>query len=1087
MIGLLMVSLSMGEEIPRAEHPRPDFQRADWLNLNGPWQFCFDSEGKGIEENWQQDAGPFDLQITVPFCWESKLSGIAVTSPQQVGWYRRTVTVPESFGGKRIWLCFGAVDWEARVWVNGREVGRHEGGYTPFALDITDAVEPGQQATLVVRASDATDFELPHGKQGGRWYTPVSGIWQTVYLEARPAAYVEQIRLTPAIRRGEWVLEVELQIVGPDGRVEVTLESPDPTVRKHQAALEIVDGRAKVETALRVDEPKLWSPDEPHLYDLTVRLKNADGSEDSVSTYFGLRTIERGTFGELPHEVILLNGEPIYLRGALDQSFNPEGIYTAPDDRFMRRDMELARSLGLNFLRIHIKAEEPRRLYWADRIGILIMEDMPSTSRQTARARAAWEQTMRATIRRDRNHPSIIAWCLFNESWGLGGRKFKDDRDTQQWVERMFLAVKEGLDPSRLVEDNSPCLNDHVRTDLNSWHFYIDEYRQARRHIEGVVRNTRPGSPLNYVPGRKQGTAPLINSEYGAVSARGGDRDVSWGFRYLTTQLRRHEPIQGYVYTELTDIEWEHNGLLNYDRSAKEFGYDAFVPEMTVADLQGADFVGFDAAPAFEAEPGEQFTVPVFVSHFSRRTRQPTLEWHLEGVNDRGRLVTTDVESVVVPWEPYRVTFLEQLQIRVPAGRPFVGALVLELIDADGQRIAANFMNLIVRSMTTADTDQPRAEELAPRVEVLAPRLVAVRFEPEDFAELKTDYTSWDWIERRGKYFATGQCEVEYHLALPEFVRLALPTKVALMMEVATKADHQRLDWPAVRRPLDYPQTQARKHPGRLSVRLADFELFEVDLQDDPADAAGVLSHFAQFQRGSYGQLIRKKVDLTRQVTLRETLRDKTVVPLVFRTVDPQQGLSIYGPRLGRYVVDPTLIIQTARDMMQPVGWVSDHSAMVHRLIDRVGMVKAMQTGEQGGHAWRFSTKRPTDDWTEPEFDHSSWRGGRGGFGHGASPAVEIHTRWATPDLWLRSTIQLPQDPSGLILRRWHDGDIEIHVNGKLLLQASGALFGYEELALSDQQRSLFREGNNSIAVHCRKTRDGQGVDLGLKWIEIAR
>ena len=606
-VGLLTWAMAAGgaaeEDIPRGEHPRPDLRRDGWLSLNGPWQFRFDPDDRGLDQKWQATPDGFDRRIVVPFCWQSKLSGIADTTGQKIGWYRRTVSVPEAWDGKHVWLCFGAVDWEARVWVGGREVGRHEGGYTPFEFDVTGLAEPGREVTIVLRALDATDPELPLGKQVPAWYTPTSGIWQTVWLEARPATHVDRLRLTPHTRDRHWSLEVELEAAGPDGRVEVEIVSPDSTVQKHQAPLELQEGRGRLRATLHVDSPKLWTPEDPHLYDLEIRLKNSDAAADTLHTYFGLRTIGRGKYGDLPHEVILLNGEPIYLRGALDQSFNPEGIYTAPSDEFMRRDMEIAKAAGFNFLRIHIKSEEPRRLYWADRLGVLIMEDMPCTFVQSPRARREWEQTMRATIQRDRNHPAVVAWCLFNETWVLGRDKLKNDRDTQDWVLQMWTEVKQQLDPSRLVEDNSPCRYDHVKTDVNSWHFYIDDYRLAREHIENVVRNTRPGSPFNYVPGRVQGTAPLINSEYGAVSARGGDRDVSWGFRHLTTQLRRHELIQGYVYTELTDIEWEHNGVVNYDRSAKQFGYDAFVPGMTVADLQGADFVGFDAPPAAEAGP----------------------------------------------------------------------------------------------------------------------------------------------------------------------------------------------------------------------------------------------------------------------------------------------------------------------------------------------------------------------------------------------------------------------------------------------------------------------------------------------------
>jgi hypothetical protein len=368
----------------------------------------------------------------------------------------------------------------------------------------------------------------------------------------------------------------------------------------------------------------------------------------------------------------------------------------------------------LNFVRIHIKPDEPRRLYWADKLGMLIMQDMPNTWEQSPKARLAWEATMRGVIERDRNHPAIIAWCLFNETWGLGtgldyGQDYMQDSDTQQWVLSMWREVKERIDPTRLVEDNSPDKRDHVKSDLNSWHFYIDDYERSKAHIEEVVANTKPGSSFNYVTGFEQDTAPLINSEYGAVSAGGGDRDISWGFRYLTTQLRRHEKIQGYIYTELTDIEFEHNGFYNYDRSAKEYGYDAFAPGMTVADLQGEDFVGFDAPPVIEAEPGSVVSVPVFVSHFSEREEPPTLNAWLAAVNDLGGEVNMQAAPKRVRWQRYRVVEQEPIRMTVPELRNLAGAIVLELADADGKRIAANFVNVVVRRQSSRGCADSRA------------------------------------------------------------------------------------------------------------------------------------------------------------------------------------------------------------------------------------------------------------------------------------------------------------------------------------------------------------------------------------------
>ncbi len=1082
---VLLLAVAAEGNVPRLEHPRPDLRRDDWLNLNGNWQFRFDPHDRGGKENWQKGDQTFDRQIVVPFCWQSPLSTVADTSGQKIGWYRRTVRVPESFQGKHVWLVFGAVDWQAQVWVNGEEVGRHEGGYGPFEFDVTRLAEPGQDATIVVRAFDATDPELPRGKQGGSWFTPASGIWQTVYLEARPAAYVHPLQLMPVHRGQQWSLDVYIEAAGPDGEVQLELASPDATVPQHRAALLLEGGGGRLSTTLDVESPKLWTPLSPHLYDLEVRLRDAQEATDVVHTYFGLRTIERGKHGELGHETILLNSTPIYLRGALDQSFNAEGIYTAPSDDFIRRDMELAKEAGFNALRIHVKSEEPRRLYWADRLGLLVMEDMPCTFGQSPQARRAWEHTMRATILRDRNHPAILAWCLFNESWGLGGEAYKADTNTQDWVLRMVEEVQQDLDPSRLVVDNSPSLQDHVKTDLNSWHFCMEHCGRAREFIDRVVHNTHPESAFNYVPGRVQDTAPLITSKFGAISDRGGDHDVSWGLRCLITQLRRYELIQGYVYNGLCDIQWQRNGVVNDDRTAKEFGYEAFVPGMTLADLQGGDFVGYDGPPVAEVAARASFNLPVFVSHFSGRTHQPTLRWQIVGIDSLGRQVSTDAHTQRVVWERCRVTYQRPVKVRLPSARPLVGALTLELLDENEQRIAANFMNLIVGEASPLVADQPSetGSDYA-YVEILARRLVAVRFAPGEFASFRADEVGWDWLDNRGKFYAYGNCEVEYHLALPQFVRDALPTEVVLMAELAAKAGGQELDEPDQRHLLDYPQTERRKYPGKAAVRLMDLDLWEFELPDDPADSRGVLSHRADYHSGSYGFLVRRKADLTKYVSLRETLSSEPYFPLAFRSADGH-GLSIYGRGLGRYVVDPTLVIKTARDLTVPPGWSSSEPITIHALRKRSRLVHGVPSGDYGGHTWRYTTDQPPAQWRQPEFDDASWPQGTSPFGQQPPPSMRVRTPWTTLDIWLRTTITLPDRPVGMSLEYLHDDDVEIYVNGKELLRAAGAASEYRRHPVEKANLGLFRKGDNVIAVHCRRTQGGQAIDVGISWIEI--
>jgi hypothetical protein len=908
--------------IPKPEHPRPDARRPYWVNLNGRWQFRFDPSDQGLQQGWERpDAQGYDRTIVVPFPWESELSEIhQVKNAPKVAWYRRHFNVPKNFPLKdHVWLQFGAVDWRADVWINGRKLAVHEGGYTPFEVDISDALKREGDNVVVVRVFDPTDPELPTGKQVG-WYTPSSGIWQTVWLEARPATHIAGFHVATTIQRATVRFTVGIAVCD-NVKYQLGLGKDQPTVDRTPVTFEPgkpsteggagEKGIAVATLESKIRDPQLWTPEDPYLYEVTLELRDAAGKLiDAVGTYFGLRTIGHGRYGDEPFERILLNGKPLYLRAALDQSFNPRGLYTAPDDDFFKRDLLVAKAMGLNGLRIHIKPEEPRRLYWADKMGVLIMEDMPNTWRQSPRARVAWEETMRKAIVRDRNHPSIVAWVAFNETWGLGkAQDYKQDRDTQTWVGKMVDLIR-GLDGhERLVEDNSPCNYDHVvNTDLNSWHFYIDNHEKARQHIQGVVDKTEPGSSFNYCRGLAQSSLPLINSEYGAVSAGGGDRDISWGLRDLTTQLRRHKKIQGFIYTELSDIEWEHNGLVNYDRTQKRFGYDTWVPGMQPADLLGADFVGYDAPPVIVGKPGETIKVPIFVSHYSERQGPATLRYWVSGRDFRAdiRTVVTPA-SVPITWRAYDVVDLEPLKVTLP-DYPFVGALSLTLSDEQNRRFAANYVNLVVKP------DRP-----LPRVQARGPRDVTVRFEPGSFA-------SQQWADAAkppaDKVYGHGKGYFEYHISLPATVVKAHPESIYYLFQASSKADRERVDWPQRVNRQDNPQTDvARTWPSSFAVSLNGRTVERINLPDDPADARGVLSHLAGVEHGSHGELVDGKIDLTELDRARLSAGE----PLVLRLSIPDDathagGLCIFGASTGELPLDPTLQLHTREPLPDDLG-----------------------------------------------------------------------------------------------------------------------------------------------------------------------
>ena len=1060
------------DAIPRPEHPEPMAARAHWANLNGRWEFRFDPEDVGIDRKWNEPgAAGFDRTIVVPFGWESPLSGVEPTKePQMRGWYRRVFDVPAGFPkDQRIRLRFGAVDHDASVWINGRMVVHHAGGYTPFEADITDRLTPGKPNTLVVRAFDPTDPGLPTGKQVG-WYTPCSGIWQTVWLEAHPVPHIAQFRSVARVNPGDLGVRYTVSARGlkPGAPHSLTIRTQGAATR-----LEFTPTAAEAEVDAggpSWTEARVWTPEDPYLHDATLELEGPDG-KDSVQTYFGLRTVSRGKLPGEDFERVLLNGKPIYLRGALDQSYNPKGVYTGPSDEFLKRDIELAKSLGMNFLRIHIKPEEPRRLYWADKLGMLIMEDMPCTWRQDARARGAWESTMREVVARDRNHPSIFAWVDFNETWGLGRpADYKRDKDTQGWVKSMVAETRK-LDPTRLVEDNSPCNNDHVGgcTDLNSWHFYIDNYADARRHIEEVVAGSTPGSHYNHVPGESMNSAPLINSEYGGVGAGNGDRDVSWCFRDLTTQLRKQPKIQGYVYTELSDIEWEHNGFLNYDRSPKVFGYDNFVPGMTVADLQGADFVGVDGPPAIEAKVGEPISVPIFVSHYSDLDAPPTLRWAASGVNDRGDRVEIPGRDRAVEWAKYGVK--NQRPIVLKINEPLVGAVSLVLTDKSGKKLAANYVNLVVRP-----------EAPAPRVERAGDREVTVRFSPEEYA--RSSWSVGKPSDAPGKAFGRGSGTLEYRLKLPATVLKAGVKSVSLLAEVASKAGREKVEWAQRYSIEDYPQTDGKLHPSTLDIAVPGARLGRVELLDDPADARGVLSHLARRDPGSHGQIVRVSADLPENA--RAAMAGGGPLSISFNVADDaphKGGVCLFGAEAGAYPFDPTLTITTDADLPADLGAAAGASIAVDTLASRrLYPLAAGDTPRGAPTTWAFATEDPGPSWLKPGFDDSPWTRGAGGFGGDNPPAIKIRTPWGGPRIWLRAAFDLPEPRPGddWKLHLFHDEDVEIYVNGELLYAARGYLTSYVDIPLADAMRSTLKAGKNVVAVSCKDTGGGRGIDVGL-------
>ena len=897
----------------RPEHPDPRAQRAAWQSLNGPWRFAFDPGLIGEQEHWylrnsrgkvnaymgrhQMESKP--LTINVPFPWESPLSGVARPEYKGAGWYEREFTVPAEWQGLSPFLNFGAVDWQARVWVNGRLVAENENGYLPFSIDLSKHVRPGESAIVTVRAFDIAEASTLVGKQVPRWYTHSSGIWQSVWLEGRAPSHITNIRIEPQVARQEATVKLKVQ-AAQAGLYTVRVRSHNNAFPTLEVQRELRTGEQPVHFSLPVPNPQLWSPESPYLYEIDVELEpTAGGVKDTIATYFGMRTVSRGPWNGNSYEYILLNGEPVYLRGALDQAFHPESLHAYPSDDVIRGDIQLAKDLGLNMLRCHIKLNDPRYYYWADKLGLLMMYDFPSPDLDTPSMRRTFEQTLSRALERDFNSPSIFAWVIFNETWGLTNH---DTADSHRWV-RKLLHTMQKLDPTRLVEDNSPCHYNHVESDINSWHFYINDYRRVRHHVQRVVDETYPGSGFNYVCQNDAGdnfvqtTAPLMNSEYGGIAARSGDQDIAWCFKYQTTELRRHAKICGYVYTELDDIEWEHNGFVNYDRSAKEFGYDFFVPGMTVADLNAADFVGLDAPPCQSLPAGSDFSAPLFVSHWGEAMGASQVRWQLDFTNRFGERQSVAEGKIATTPTRYTVTDLGMLRCTLP-NETGLATLALWLVDESGQVRCRNYVNVETRGAAT-----PAVEQVT--------NGWALRFAPGDLR-----HTSWPqpFVAPDGsKFAAPGRGWVEYAVPVPAAIDTSTVKSARLCFEGAARTSGLRIDWPQRTYGFNYPQTDAtRKIPTDVTVSINGVVVGQVQLADDPADARGVLSHHNGVDPGSYGFLTELVID---GATLQAALAGQSTMQIRFTVPGEGShpgGFALYGERLGCYPVEPTLFLLTA-------------------------------------------------------------------------------------------------------------------------------------------------------------------------------
>ncbi|MCA8978199.1 MAG: beta-galactosidase [Planctomycetes bacterium] len=543
-------SANVSPQMPWPEYPRPQLVRDEWTNLNGRWDYAVQQQDAPMPTEWQGE-------ILVPFCIESALSGVGRSvGPDQRLWYHCRFDSATLVDGRRALLHFGAVDWECTIWLNGAKVGSHQGGYDAFTFDVTDHLRPGANE-LVVSVLDPTDAGFqPRGKQvrkpGGIWYTAVTGIWQTVWIEHVPASYVDALRMTTDPANGV----ARIEVVVMNGETGTTLSA-----QAHDGGRVVATATAKVGAALTltVPDPRPWTPDDPHLYEIDISLHAGDGRAiDAVSSYFGLRSIAVAA-DEAGVQRLMLNGKPLFQYGLLDQGWWPDGLYTAPTDEALRYDIEVTKALGFNMARKHVKVEPQRWYTWCDRLGLLVWQDMPSGDAyisgqmpditRTEESARSYTTELGAMIDGLRDHPSIVMWVPYNEGWG-------------QWDTARICDLIHILDPTRPIDSASGWTD------------------RGKGSVHDVHRYPGPG-----MPALEKDRAAVLG-EFGGLGlplqGHTWQDEANCGYRSFATAaeltaayvdlVRRLEPLvwrglAAAVYTQTTDVEIEVNGVMTYDRA----------------------------------------------------------------------------------------------------------------------------------------------------------------------------------------------------------------------------------------------------------------------------------------------------------------------------------------------------------------------------------------------------------------------------------------------------------------------------------------------------------------------------------------
>ncbi|MDG2396814.1 MAG: glycoside hydrolase family 2 TIM barrel-domain containing protein [Flavobacteriaceae bacterium] len=917
-------------QVPLPEHPRPDFQRPIWENLNGEWDFKFDAEDKGIKEQWYKGEVEFDKKIMVPFPWGSKLSGI--NDEANIGWYRRAIKVPNKWKEKKTFLTIGASDWETSVWLDGKLLGKHQGGYIPFSFDLTPYLKYGELQNLILRvddnAGDPEKFKRGYALYGKQGYGNARGIWQTVYLESRGNQFLDAIHFTPDIDNKKVNVKIYLEnYATKKSPLLIRIKTENGFIEKQ---IIIKPGQIKRSFDIEIPKMHLWTLEDPYLYEVEATL-----DDDIVNSYFGMRKVSVENLPGTEFPYVALNNKPIYLQFALDQSYHPDGYYAFPNDAFIKEEILRSKSIGLNGIRVHIKVEVPRKLYWADKLGLLVVEDLPNSWGDPDKfMRNESEYTLKEMIKRDYNHPSIISWVIFNEQWGLSTKNDPEDKrslgseilpETYNWVASMYYLAKT-LDPSRLIEDNSVCCGGvHTATDINSWHVYLAGY-EWEDYLKDQTEKNFKGSSHLYYKGWKQENQPFLNSECGNVwGYTGSTGDVDWSYDYhrMINSFRKFPEVGGWLYTEHHDVINEWNGYWRFDRSEKETGLSEIMEGMTLNDFHSLLYLSTGVEICRTVNGGEKIKVPLFLSSMSGIDYgdEIIIEYELSHINQIAESKIISSNQFKIKYSPWMNKKINPIEIKMPeiAG---LSKLALKVKTLNNKILHRNFMHFEVFSNKKISNTK------------------VLSISPNNISNSKWSKKSWPVLGGK-KLNGAGSGFFEYKFVLPNDYNNLDFKEAFFVIEVSAKEFFDKdkkgenykdagMDWmrgsivSPSKNPNSYPMTDEKLFPSIIKVFINDKFKKSFNLSDDPADHRGVLSWHNQIipsvkrphknwlkekrvlnEAGSYGYLI--KVPISKE-ELFESIEDGSLKVRI--QTEDDGGVAVYGRLFGRYPIDPSLILK---------------------------------------------------------------------------------------------------------------------------------------------------------------------------------